>query len=280
MTQQTLRSPAPAKQEVGKSRGQWIREPHVRHRDYSPTLRRFIERDPIGYEAGDNNWYRFVGNGPLSFVDASGLKSIDRDYLPAKFSYNVGFTVGSWVVGLTLQVSQETGHYTFRDDIRCSDGSAGEFLSISYHPSFEASVQIQKAWTWSVLYGVTGLAGQVSVGVNFAFTGFLDLAYHQCFCPSAGFGPDATLKLESSRPSILSASAAAEAAVLTGGHRAAFARVEGVIAWAMYAYGLVEIQTGDITAVEFARIGKADGNLRLTYGGVFAGAPRAIDLFK
>ena len=48
----------------------------------------------------------------------------------------------------------------------------------------------------------------------------------------------------------------------------------------MYAYGLVEIQTGDITAVEFARIGKADGNLRLTYGGVFAGAPRAIDLFK
>jgi hypothetical protein len=24
----------------------------------------FIELDPIGFSAGDNNWYRFVANGP------------------------------------------------------------------------------------------------------------------------------------------------------------------------------------------------------------------------
>ena len=46
---------------------------HVRHRDCSPTLGRFIERDPIGFEAGDNNWYRFVANGPTGHTDASGL---------------------------------------------------------------------------------------------------------------------------------------------------------------------------------------------------------------
>lgn len=46
---------------------------YVRHRDYSPRLGRFIQRDPLGFEAGDNNWYRFVGNGPTGRTDPSGL---------------------------------------------------------------------------------------------------------------------------------------------------------------------------------------------------------------
>jgi hypothetical protein len=35
---------------------------------------RFIERDPIGFEAGDNNWYRFAANQPNGRTDPSGLK--------------------------------------------------------------------------------------------------------------------------------------------------------------------------------------------------------------
>jgi uncharacterized protein RhaS with RHS repeats len=46
---------------------------YVRNRDYSASLGRFIELDPIGFSAGDNNWYRFVGNGPTGKVDPSGL---------------------------------------------------------------------------------------------------------------------------------------------------------------------------------------------------------------
>jgi len=46
---------------------------YVRNRDYSASLGRFIERDPIGFAAGDNNWYRFVGNGPTGNTDPSGL---------------------------------------------------------------------------------------------------------------------------------------------------------------------------------------------------------------
>jgi RHS repeat-associated protein len=46
---------------------------YVRARDYSATLGRFIEMDPIGFSAGDNNWYRFVGNRPTGNVDPSGL---------------------------------------------------------------------------------------------------------------------------------------------------------------------------------------------------------------
>ena len=45
---------------------------YIRARDYSATLGRFIELDPIGFDAGDNNWYRFLGNGPTGKVDPSG----------------------------------------------------------------------------------------------------------------------------------------------------------------------------------------------------------------
>jgi RHS repeat-associated protein len=73
MAQRTAGTRSHADQEAGKSRGRWIREAHVRHRDYAPTLGRFIERDPIGFEAGDNNWYRFVANRPPLHVDPKGL---------------------------------------------------------------------------------------------------------------------------------------------------------------------------------------------------------------
>jgi RHS repeat-associated protein len=46
---------------------------YVRNRDYSATLGRFIERDPIGFTAGDNNWYRMVRNAPTTWTDPSGL---------------------------------------------------------------------------------------------------------------------------------------------------------------------------------------------------------------
>jgi RHS repeat-associated protein len=46
---------------------------YVRNRDYSASLGRFIELDPIGFSAGDNNWYRFVANGPTGKTDPSGL---------------------------------------------------------------------------------------------------------------------------------------------------------------------------------------------------------------
>jgi len=45
---------------------------YVRHRDYSPRLGRFIQRDPLGFEAGDTNWYRFVGNAPTGKLDPTG----------------------------------------------------------------------------------------------------------------------------------------------------------------------------------------------------------------
>jgi RHS repeat-associated protein len=46
---------------------------HFRLRDFSPTLGRWLQMDLLRYEAGDMNLYRFVGGGPLNYVDPTGL---------------------------------------------------------------------------------------------------------------------------------------------------------------------------------------------------------------
>ncbi|MDD5119313.1 MAG: peptidoglycan DD-metalloendopeptidase family protein, partial [Sulfuricurvum sp.] len=46
---------------------------YYRARYYDPTLGRFITPDPIGFAGGDTNFYRYVGNDPVNFVDPSGL---------------------------------------------------------------------------------------------------------------------------------------------------------------------------------------------------------------
>ncbi|GIW96784.1 MAG: hypothetical protein KatS3mg111_0117 [Pirellulaceae bacterium] len=44
-----------------------------RARWYSPTLGRWLSQDPIGFNAGDANLYRYVANRPTNAIDPSGL---------------------------------------------------------------------------------------------------------------------------------------------------------------------------------------------------------------
>ena len=43
-----------------------------RARYYDSISGRFINEDPIGFAAGDNNFYRYVQNNPVNFMDPSG----------------------------------------------------------------------------------------------------------------------------------------------------------------------------------------------------------------
>ena len=45
---------------------------YYRARDYSPTLGRFLQPDPIGY-ADSLNLYQYCGNNPINFIDPWGL---------------------------------------------------------------------------------------------------------------------------------------------------------------------------------------------------------------
>jgi len=48
-----------------------------RNRWYNPSLMQWMSPDPIGYDGGDVNLYRFVGNDPVNRVDPSGLISLN-----------------------------------------------------------------------------------------------------------------------------------------------------------------------------------------------------------
>ncbi|MCS7062633.1 MAG: RHS repeat-associated core domain-containing protein [Methylacidiphilales bacterium] len=44
-----------------------------RNRIYSTVHGRFLQPDPIGFDAKDVNWYRYVNNSPLNYTDPEGL---------------------------------------------------------------------------------------------------------------------------------------------------------------------------------------------------------------
>jgi RHS repeat-associated protein len=49
-----------------------------RNRVYSASLGRFLQTDPIRFEAGDVNIYRYVGNGPVNWRDPMGAIPYQR----------------------------------------------------------------------------------------------------------------------------------------------------------------------------------------------------------
>ncbi|MFH0786371.1 MAG: RHS repeat-associated core domain-containing protein [Pseudomonadota bacterium] len=51
---------------------------YYRARYYDPKAGRFISRDPIGFQGGDTNFYRYVGNNPVNWVDPLGLVNVGQ----------------------------------------------------------------------------------------------------------------------------------------------------------------------------------------------------------
>ncbi|GIW97144.1 MAG: hypothetical protein KatS3mg111_0477 [Pirellulaceae bacterium] len=63
-----------------------------RARWYSPTLGRWLSQDPISFAAGDVNLYRYVGNGPTTKTDPSGLE----DWIPPELRAYPGQVAQFW----------------------------------------------------------------------------------------------------------------------------------------------------------------------------------------
>jgi len=93
---------------------------YYRARYYHPQLARFIQEDPIGLVAGDINFYIYVANNPLSFLDPLGL---DKDQCPAgggalvtaaNFSAGFGDILTSGL-GLSYAVGLPSGTEVIRD---------------------------------------------------------------------------------------------------------------------------------------------------------------------
>jgi len=87
----------------------------VAMRDSSGTAHavgRFAGLEPLGFEAGDNNWYRFVANGPTEKTDPSGQWTWDGDWIQKGVGGLVGFYgsevfVDGWSTNLNVAIHKD-----------------------------------------------------------------------------------------------------------------------------------------------------------------------------
>ncbi len=71
-----------------------------RNRMYSPLLGRFFQTDPMRFDAGDNNLYRYVDHNPMNSEDPTGLFDVDfggGDFIGG-FGH-IGYNGGQWSYG-------------------------------------------------------------------------------------------------------------------------------------------------------------------------------------
>lgn len=122
---------------------------HYKARIYSPTLGRFLQTDPVGYDDG-LNWYAYVGNDPVNRSDPTGRESWlvsrptgwgDTDHMfvvvapapggkvEAQFSFGPSRGVGGQ---LTSQPSNSSIYSTDRADwATLSDPKAAQAAGVS-----------------------------------------------------------------------------------------------------------------------------------------------------
>jgi RHS repeat-associated protein len=74
---------------------------YFRHRDYSPTLGRWMEQDPLTYEAGSANFYAYVSDDPVTKVDPQGLWSFDADGFPVSSLISPSKSIAGWSATVT-----------------------------------------------------------------------------------------------------------------------------------------------------------------------------------
>ncbi|MEI7924555.1 MAG: RHS repeat-associated core domain-containing protein, partial [Planctomycetota bacterium] len=78
---------------------------YYRARFYDPATGRFMGKDPIGFDAGDRNLYRYVGNGPTNGTDPLGL----ADSVTLNFWRSLAAGKIDEAIAL-LATAQQTGH--------------------------------------------------------------------------------------------------------------------------------------------------------------------------
>ena len=82
---------------------------YYRARMYSPTLGRFMQPDPVGYQSGVN-LYAYVGNDPLNATDPSGLDTLQAQIaLSGRIGVGVFSFAYQYQIGIAVDNSGNIG---------------------------------------------------------------------------------------------------------------------------------------------------------------------------
>jgi RHS repeat-associated protein len=110
---------------------------NFRMRDYSPTLGRWMQEDPITFAARDGNLYRFGRNAPSNVTDPSGLDV--KIYLKPLFEF--GTYLGDHITIIVTGTSE--GDVTF-------NGGGGNSSGTGSHPKPHIGIRVPPGPYWSV----------------------------------------------------------------------------------------------------------------------------------
>jgi RHS repeat-associated protein len=59
---------------------------NLRAREYYPEYGRFMQEDPIGNQGGSLNWYLYVANNPINFIDPEGFSKCTREEMNSEIT--------------------------------------------------------------------------------------------------------------------------------------------------------------------------------------------------
>lgn len=77
---------------------------------YDPLIGRFYQEDPIGFDSGDPNLHRYVGNNPTNFTDPSGLDKLTIDFQPGLLRFEaVDMSLYNWEGNDAVELVDATG---------------------------------------------------------------------------------------------------------------------------------------------------------------------------